>query len=161
MSTSRLDLGLPLEVIELLARVGSIASITLLISIFMGEAFHPSEISSNEWAGLLFFPIGVTIGMIVAWWKEALGSAVTLLSLLAFYLVYGYLLRNHIGGWAFIAFASPGFLFLLHWLCATLVKSTTPFIARRTSGDSAYTFSRPRAGLNSVLRNSSYNTNRQ
>jgi hypothetical protein len=35
---------------------------------------------------------------------------------MAFYLVYGYLLRNHIGGWAFIAFASPGFLFLLHWL---------------------------------------------
>src|SRR6185436_19739153 len=90
-----------------------------------GEALHPPEISSNEWAGLDFFPIGVTIGMIVAWWKDGLGSAVTLLSLLGFYLVYGYLLRNHIGGWAFIAFASPGFLFLLHWLCATLVKSTT------------------------------------
>lgn len=40
---------------------------------------------------------------------------VVLGSLLAFYLVYGYLLRNHIGGWAFIVFASPGFLFLLHW----------------------------------------------
>jgi len=55
-------------------------------------------------------------GMIIAWWKEGLGSAVTLGSLLGFYLVYGYLLRNHIGGWAFVAFASPGFLFLLHWL---------------------------------------------
>jgi len=121
MSASRIDLGLPLALIELLARGGSIASITLLILLFMGEAFHPTEISSNEWAGLLFFPIGVIIGMMVAWWKEALGSAVTLLSLLAFYLVYGYLLRNHIGGWAFIAFASPGFLFLLHWLFATLL----------------------------------------
>lgn len=126
MSTNRIDLGLPLAVIELLARVGSIASIALLVSIFMGEALHPSDISSNEWAGLLFFPIGVTIGMIIAWWKEGLGAAVTLLSLLAFYFVYGYLLRNHIGGWAFIAFASPGFLFLLHWFCAMLVKSTTP-----------------------------------
>ena len=116
MSTNRIDLGLPLAVIELSARVGSIASIALLVSIFMGEALQPSDISSNEWAGLLFFPIGVTIGMILAWWKEGLGAAVTLLSLLAFYLVYGYLLRNHIGGWAFIAFASPGFLFLLHWL---------------------------------------------
>jgi hypothetical protein len=54
--------------------------------------------------------------MVIAWWKEGLGSAVTLGSLLAFYLVYGYFLRNHIGGWAFIVFASPGFLFLLHWL---------------------------------------------
>ena len=128
MSTNRIDLGLPLAVIELLARVGSIASITLLVLLFMGEAFHPSEISSDEWAGLLFFPIGVTIGMIVAWWKEGLGSAVTLLSLLAFYLVYGFVLRNHIGGWAFIAFASPGFLFLLHWLCAMLVKARRPRI---------------------------------
>ena len=126
MSTSRIDLGLPLALIELLARISSIASITLLILLFWGDALHPSEISSNEWAGLLFFPIGITIGMIVAWWKEGLGAAVTLLSLLAFYFVYGYLLRNHTGGWAFIAFASPSFLFLLHWLCATLVKSTTP-----------------------------------
>jgi len=125
MSTNRIDLGLPLGVIELLARIGSIASITLLILLFMAEAFHPAEISPNEWAGLLFFPIGVMIGMIVAWWKEGLGAAVTVLSLLAFYLVYGYILSNHIGGWAFIVFASPGFLFLLHWLCATLVKSTS------------------------------------
>jgi hypothetical protein len=125
MSTTRIDLGLPLAAIELLARVGSIASITLLILLFMDEAFHPAEISPNEWAGLLFFPLGVMIGMIVAWWKEGWGAAVTLVSLLAFYMVYGYLLRNHIGGWAFIVLASPGFVFLLHWLCATLVKSTT------------------------------------
>jgi hypothetical protein len=116
MFTTRIDLGLPLAIIELIARVGSIASITLLILLFAGEGLHPSEISRNEWAGLLFFPIGVVIGMIVAWCKEGLGSAFTLLSLVGFYLVYGYLLRNHIGGWAFIAFASPGFLFLLHWL---------------------------------------------
>ena len=126
MSTSRIDFGLPLALIELLARVGSIASMTLLILLFMGEAFRPAEISPNEWAGLLFFPIGVMVGMIVAWWKEGLGAAVTVLSLLAFYMVYGYLLKNHIGGWAFIVFASPGFLFLLHWVCATLMKSTTP-----------------------------------
>jgi hypothetical protein len=116
MSIDRIDSGLPLAVIELLARVGSIASITLLILLFAGEGLHPSDISTREWAGLVFFPIGVTVGMVIAWWKEGLGSAVTLGSLLAFYLVYGYFLRNHIGGWAFIVFASPGFLFLLHWL---------------------------------------------
>ena len=127
MTTSRIDSGLPLAVIESIARVGSIASITLLILLFMEEVFHPSEISPNEWAGLLFFPIGVMIGMIVAWWKEGLGSAVTLLSLLAFYLVYGYLLRNHIGGWVFIVFASPGFLFLLHWLLRDTGKKLGAF----------------------------------
>ena len=130
MSTNRIDLGLSLAIIELLARVGSIASITLLVLLFMGEALHPAEISFNEWAGLLFFPIGVTIGMIVAWWKEGLGSAVTLLSLLAFYLVYGYLLSNHIGGWVFIAFASPGFLFLLHCLFSATGEKRAALVTR-------------------------------
>ena len=115
MLSNRLDLGLPLAVIELLARVGSIASITLLILLFMGDAVRPSEISANEWAGLMFFPIGVVIGMVIAWWKEGVGSVLTVASLIGFYLVYGYLLRNHIGGWWFIVFASPGFLFLVHW----------------------------------------------
>jgi len=116
MFSNRIDLGLPLAVIELLARVGSIASITLLLMLFIGEGFHPSKISANEWAGLLFFPIGVVIGMTVAWWKEGVGSVITVGSLFGFYLVWGYFLRNHIGGWWFLVFASPGFLFLLHWL---------------------------------------------
>lgn len=115
MST-RIDFRSPLTIVEVLARLGSIASISLLVLIFWGEAFNPSKISSTEWIGLLFFPIGITIGMVIAWWNEGLGSAVTVGSLVGFYLVYGYVLQNHIGGWAFIAFASPGFLFLLHWL---------------------------------------------
>lgn len=114
--SNRIDLGFPLAVIEVLARVGSIASITLIVLIFWGEAVHPSQISRTEWIGLLFFPIGVTIGMVVAWWKEGFGSTITVGSLVAFYVIYGYIFKNHIGGWAFLAFASPGFLFLLHWL---------------------------------------------
>lgn len=116
MFTNRIDLGLPLAAIELLARIGSIASITLLLMLFAGEGLHPSEVAPRQWAGLVFFPLGVIIGMIVAWWKEGLGAAITLGSLLAFYFVYGYLMRYHLAGWAFIVFASPGFLFLLHWL---------------------------------------------
>ena len=110
------DLGLPLAVIELLARVGSIASITLLLLIFQPEILNPSEISRGDWSGLIFFPIGVIIGMAIAWWKEGLCVAITFGSLLAFYLVYGYFMKYHIAGWAFIVFASPGLLFLLHWL---------------------------------------------
>lgn len=116
MFNNRVDWGFPLAVIELLARVGSIASITLLLMLFAGEGLHPSQVAPREWIGLFFFPIGVIIGMAIAWWKEGVGSLVTLGSLLAFYLVYGYLMRTHLGGWAFIVFASPGFLFLLHWL---------------------------------------------
>ena len=110
------NLRVPLAGVELLARVGSIASITLLLMLFVGEGVQASKISANEWIGLLFFPIGIVIGMAIAWWKEGVGSAVTLGSLLGFYLIWGFLLRNHIGGWWFVVFAAPGFLFLLHWL---------------------------------------------
>ena len=116
MFSNRIDWGVPLALIELLARVGSIASITLLLMLFAGEGLHPSQVTPRQWVGLFFFPLGVMIGMVIAWWKEGVGAAITLGSLLAFYFVYGYLMRYHIGGWAFIIFASPGLLFLLHWL---------------------------------------------
>src|SRR6185369_11878330 len=119
MSTSKINLGLPLAVLEMLARVGSIASTTLLIMLFWNDILNPSDISATEWVGLLFFPFGVATGMVVAWWKEGTGAAITVASLMGLYLVYGYLLQNHLGGWAFIVFASPGFLFLLHWLLAS------------------------------------------
>ena len=116
MTTARIQMNWSLIGLEWIARAASVASITLIVMIFLGEAFHPSEISFQEWVGLVFFPIGVVAGMIIAWRKEAVGGFVTVASLIGFYLVYGYLLRNHIGGWFFLAFAAPGFLFLSHWL---------------------------------------------
>lgn len=115
MTTERIHLNWSLVGLEWVARGASIASITLLILIFLGETFNP-QVSFQEWIGLLFFPIGVVVGMIIAWRREAVGGILTVLSLLGFYVVYGYLFRNHIGGWAFVAFAAPGFLFLVHWL---------------------------------------------
>jgi hypothetical protein len=122
MSSKRLDLGLPLAVVELLARVSSIASVTLLFTLFASELSNPSEIAPRQWVGLFFFPLGVIAGMIIAWWKEGLGAAITVGSLLGLYLVYGYFMRYHIAGWVFIVFASPGFLFLLHWLLSGAEK---------------------------------------
>jgi hypothetical protein len=116
MFSNKVDLGLPLALVEMLARVGSIASITLLLMLFWGEGLHPSHITAKQWVGLFFFPLGVIVGMVIAWWKEGVGAAITLGSLLALYLVYGYLMRYHVASWVFVVFASPGFLFLLHWL---------------------------------------------
>ena len=116
MYNNRIDLGFPMALVEFLARVGSVMSITVLVLLFQAEALHPSEITTGEWFGLVFFPIGVVIGLGIAWWKEGLGVSITIGSLLAFYFVYGYLLRYHIGGWAFVMFASPALLFLFHWV---------------------------------------------
>lgn len=116
MFSNRIDLGFPLALIEVVARVGSIASIALLLMLFAGEGLHPSQVAAREWVGLFFFPFGVIVGMVIAWWKEGLGAAITLGSLLGLYVVYGFFMRYHVAGWAFVVFASPAFLFLLHWL---------------------------------------------
>ena len=116
MYSNRMDLGFPMALVEFLARIGSVMSITLLVLIFQAEALHPSDIAPKEWFGLIFFPIGIIIGLAIAWWKEGLGISITMGSLLAFYLVYGYLLEYHVGGWAFVMFASPAFLFFFHWV---------------------------------------------
>jgi len=116
MYSNRINLGLPMAFVEFLARAGSVISITLLLLLFQSEALHPSEIAPREWFGLVFFPIGIIVGLAIAWWKEGLGVSITLASLLAFYLVYGYLLRYHVAGLAFVIFASPAFLFFFHWV---------------------------------------------
>jgi hypothetical protein len=116
MYSNRIELSFPMALVEFLARVGSVVSITLLVLFFQAEAFHPSEIAPREWFGLVFFPVGVIIGLAIAWWEEGLGVSITIGSLLAFYFVYGYLLRSHVDGWAFVVFASPAFLFFFHWV---------------------------------------------
>ena len=117
MITQRLHSNLPLSLLEWLARTGSILSVGLVVLLFLGEGgFHPSTITAREWTGLGFFPIGVVLGMVVAWWREGLGALISVTSLTAFYFVYGYLLGSHIGGWWFVIFTLPAFLFLLHWL---------------------------------------------
>jgi len=116
MYSNRIDLGYPMAFVEFLARIASAISIALLLMLFQPEALHPSQVSPREWFALVFFPVGVIVGLAVAWWREGLGVSITLGSLLAFYFVYGYLMRYHIGGWAFVIFASPAFLFFFYWV---------------------------------------------
>ena len=84
MSTLNTELNLTLAWLKWVARIGSIASIALLAAFFIGEGFHPSQVARREWVGLLFFPFGVVLGMIVAWFKEGLGASITLTSLFCF-----------------------------------------------------------------------------
>lgn len=99
--------------IRWVARVSSIAAIGLVILFLMGEPFNPSR---TEWLGLVLFPLGICAGMVVAWWKEGLGGSITVGSLAAFYAVHFATAGRFPTGWAFLAFAAPGFLFLLSWL---------------------------------------------
>jgi len=113
-------------ILRWIARIWSIASIGLILLFFAGEGFDPASVALKDWVGLIFFPTGVVIGMLVAWWNEVWGGGIATMSLLAFYGVYGYLLSDTFPkGWAFIIFSIPGFLFLVYWLLPHLVRHKT------------------------------------
>ena len=106
-------------ILRWVARVWSIASIVVLGLFFVGEGFSPSGIDFREALGLLFFPFGVVLGMALAWWREGSGAAITIASLLAFYVISGWLRSGRMpDGPFFFLFAAPGFLFGACWLLA-------------------------------------------
>jgi hypothetical protein len=95
------------------ARILSVASTAMLLMFVFGEPFEPSKIAGRELLAMVFFPLGIIVGFVVAWWKEGLGGGITIASLLIFYLIFVTLLREDLarGVW-FLVFALPGFLFL-------------------------------------------------
>jgi hypothetical protein len=116
------------QILRWTARLLSAASLLLLSAFLFGEdGIHPSRIKPQEWIGLAFFPFGVGFGLLLGWWKEKLGGLVVITSLVAFYLIYGWLVRGSLAlGWYFILFASPGFLFLLSGLLKSEAKRPSP-----------------------------------
>jgi hypothetical protein len=98
------------------ARAWSVASIALVLAFVIGEGIHPS--APNEVLGLMFFPFGICLGMILAWRSESLGGGITVGSLVVFYVIHAVTAGSLPKGWAWIAFAAPGFLFLLASLLA-------------------------------------------
>jgi hypothetical protein len=98
------------------ARLTSLVSMGIVAMFLLAEPFKPSNVRPREWVGFVCFPIGVMLGLIIAWWKEGLGACFALTSLVAFYTVYGWLMGSNIHGPWFVIFASPAFFFLAAWL---------------------------------------------
>lgn len=111
------------------ARIWSIA---LVVAFIVGEGFNPFGL--YEWLGVLFFPVGISVGMILAWWKEDLGGSITVGSLLTFYAVHLTTAGTFPKGWAWLAFAAPGFLFLLSSLWSRGMRVAAPEQAAAASG---------------------------
>jgi len=112
--------GIGQLVLRWIARMLSIVSTAVLFLFVAGEPFEVSRITPRQWVGFAFFPVGLVIGFAIAWWKESLGGAITVVSLLLFYLFY---LRGVGGIWAFFIFAIPGLLFLASGLLARSGKT--------------------------------------
>ena len=73
--------------ISWLARIWSLASIGFVLLIIVGELLYPHAPlpdTVRDWAGLLSFPVGTCLGLILVWRREGLGGGITVGSLLVF-----------------------------------------------------------------------------
>jgi hypothetical protein len=70
----------------------------------------------RELAGLLLFPIGVTLGLVLAWRWEFVGGLISIGSLLLFYLAMFMSDGRFPRGPFFALVAAPGLLFLVVWV---------------------------------------------
>jgi hypothetical protein len=69
----------------------------------------------TEWVGVVFFPIGLCVGLVLAWRWEAFGGAVAIGSFVAFEAWMSTSGAGMPSGTYFIPAAAPGALFLLSW----------------------------------------------
>jgi hypothetical protein len=102
------------------ARVTGLLSIGVLLLFLTGEdgligGNGWAKVRPVEWLGLLFFPFGVLLGLALAWWREALGATVAVVSVAAFYLSQGLLAGRLPGGPWFLIFTAPAVLFFASW----------------------------------------------
>jgi hypothetical protein len=94
----------------------------IILLFAFGEGLNLSHFTAHDLVLFVFFPLGVCVGMAEAWRWESLGGGITVASLAAFYLAHRLLSPSFPRGFAFVAIAAPGFLFLLCWLWT---RSTT------------------------------------
>lgn len=100
-------------IVRWLARVLSLVSIGWVLFFLVGEGLNPGALKLKDIVLLACFPVGISVGMLIAWRRELLGSLVTLASLGLFYLIHFLLFEYLPKGPAFLFFASPAIVFLV------------------------------------------------
>jgi len=98
------------------ARLLSILSLGVILIFVIGNRFSPSSLRPVEAILFLFFPVGLCVGMVVGWWREAQGAVITLISVAGFYLLSFFVSGRFPKGPYFLIVALPGLVFLISWL---------------------------------------------
>jgi len=106
-----------MTIIRRIARIWSIVILALFLVLIIGHSLNPEEPSPTpiEWLGMAFFPIGVTVGLVLAWKWEGLGGIITIVGVVAFY-AWAQIAKGRSGGPVPALVAVPGVLFLIYWL---------------------------------------------
>ena len=94
------------------ARGLSVLVTIILLIFFIGESSSLLDISGRDAIMLLFFPVGLLVGMIWGWVKPVVGGAIGVASIVAFYIADLLLSGNLPSGIWFLVFGLPSYLFL-------------------------------------------------
>ena len=74
-----------INIVRWTTRVLSILTALLFIVFFIGEGIpNPASLSFSEWLLMLFVPVMLIAGMVVAWMREMLGGILVVASILLF-----------------------------------------------------------------------------
>lgn len=95
------------------SRAGSVAVVAILIPFVFSGGSRPSGV---ELAGLLMFPIGLVAGFAISWWREGVGAAVSLASVVGIYVLLSAMKGTITGGPYFAVLALPAVGFGLYAL---------------------------------------------
>lgn len=99
------------------ARLLSIGSIAFILLFVFGEGSGWLSVGAKDLVGLVFFPFGLMLGLVLGWRRELAGGIIAVGSIALFYLVYGLAINQAIfQGWWFLLLSLPGGVFLLYAL---------------------------------------------
>ncbi len=114
--------------IKWIARIWSLLSLGFVLLFVFAELFNGNGARPTraEWIALAFWPGGVCLGVVIAWFRARLGGAIATVCLIAFYL-WSLLDRGRFpGGPYFVLVATPGILFLLSSFMSWPREKTRP-----------------------------------
>ena len=97
------------------ARFWSVVSILFVLVFAIGEMIggNGPRPTAQEWVGLALWPVGVSAGLVVAWYREKIGGMLALGCFLAFYVWNLFRSGRLPRGPFFFLVAAPSLLFLV------------------------------------------------
>ncbi len=106
-----------IKIIRITAKIWSAAIFLFMALMIVGHIFgeQSGEALPTLWeaVAMIFFPIGVLVGLVIAWKRELLGGLISINSMIVFYFILFFLRGEFPRGYAFLIIIIPAILFAL------------------------------------------------